>query len=219
MPCEPSPCGPNSVCRAVNESPTCSCQTGYMGQPPYCRPECTTNSECNFDRACINNKCADPCVGACGLNTECRVISHSPQCACKPGYEGDSFYQCTPIKASVPAVVPSQPVAPCLPNPCGPNAVCQERNNAGSCTCVTGYFGNPYEGCRPECVLNSDCPENLACINNRCQDPCPGLCGINAQCQMINHIPNCACTSGYVGDPHDRCILREGKKIILLCIR
>lgn len=114
------------------------------------------------------------------------------------------------LPSATPAPKPSTPIQPCVPNPCGANAVCQERNNAGSCTCVTGYFGNPYEGCRPECVINSDCSENRACINNKCQDPCPGLCGIRAECQMINHVPNCACLSGYFGNPYDKCILREG---------
>lgn len=97
-PCEPSPCGPNSVCRAVGETPSCSCMSGFYGNPPYCRPECVSNSDCNFDKSCINNKCADPCVGACGINTECRVISHSPQCYCRSGYEGDPFDQCLPVK-------------------------------------------------------------------------------------------------------------------------
>lgn len=96
-PCEPSPCGANAVCRISGEAPSCSCLPSYSGSPPYCRPECVTNSECSFDKACINNKCADPCLGACGQNAECRVISHSPQCRCQPGYEGNSFDQCLPI--------------------------------------------------------------------------------------------------------------------------
>nr|1OIG_A Chain A, Dumpy, isoform Y len=24
---------------------------------------------------------------------------------------------------------------------------------------------------RPECVLNSDCPSNQACVNQKCRDP------------------------------------------------
>lgn len=96
-PCEPSPCGPNAVCRVSGDSPSCSCLPNYYGSPPYCRPECVTNSECSFDKSCINNKCADPCLGACGQNAECRVVSHSPQCRCQPGYEGNSFDQCLPM--------------------------------------------------------------------------------------------------------------------------
>lgn len=91
-------------------------------------------------------------------------------------------------------------VDPCSPSPCGSNAVCKEFNGAGSCTCLQNYIGNPYEGCRPECVLNSDCPANLACINTKCRDPCPGSCGRNALCQVINHMPVCNCYPRYTGN-------------------
>lgn len=98
-PCTPSPCGPNSLCRVVEETiPSCSCLTGFIGNPPYCRPECISNSECPFEKSCINNKCADPCIGACGRNAECRVVSHSPICTCRSGYEGDAFDECQLIK-------------------------------------------------------------------------------------------------------------------------
>lgn len=117
------------------------------------------------------------------------------------------------LSFSAPPPKPIDPTNPCQPNPCGPNAICQERNNAGSCTCISGYFGNPYEGCRPECVINSDCPEHLSCVSNKCQDPCPGLCGSNAECQMVNHIPKCVCILGYVGNPYENCIIREGEII------
>lgn len=100
---------------------------------------------------------------------------------------------------------PIEHVRPCLPNPCGTNAVCQERNVAASCVCVSGYIGNPYEGCRPECLLHSDCQQNLACINNKCQDPCLGFCGANSDCQTVNHIPKCNCMPGYDGNAYERC--------------
>lgn len=109
---------------------------------------------------------------------------------------------------------PVTPSEPCVPNPCGPNAICQERYNIGSCTCANGFFGDPYEGCRPECIVNSDCAESRACINKKCQDPCPGLCGVNAQCQTTNHVPSCTCIHGYVGNAYESCILREGRSYI-----
>lgn len=94
---------------------------------------------------------------------------------------------------------------PCNPSPCGSNAVCKERNGAGSCTCLPDYFGDPYSGCRPECVTNSDCPRVRACVNNKCADPCPGVCGIDAECYVVNHSPSCACRPGYTGDPFTQC--------------
>lgn len=94
---------------------------------------------------------------------------------------------------------------PCSPSPCGTNAVCREQNGIGSCSCLPDYIGDPYEGCRPECVINSDCPTNFACIRTKCRDPCPGTCGPNAQCQTINHLASCTCSTGYSGDPFRYC--------------
>lgn len=94
---------------------------------------------------------------------------------------------------------------PCIPSPCGPNAICKEQNNAGSCSCLPDYIGNPYEGCRPECILNSDCPPQFACLQNKCKDPCPGTCGLNAECHVVNHLASCTCHNEYTGDPFNFC--------------
>lgn len=100
---------------------------------------------------------------------------------------------------------PTEKPDPCHPSPCGANAVCKERNGAGSCTCLLEYVGDPYTGCRPECVLNSECPQNKACVNNKCVNPCAGVCGANAECRVINHAPSCSCISGHVGNPLVAC--------------
>lgn len=209
-PCQPSPCGPNAVCRAAGESPSCSCLPEFIGAPPNCRPECITNSECSHDKACMNQKCADPCLGLCGQNAQCHVISHTAMCTCRYGDTGDPFNACNAIRVQNPEVV-----TPCQPNPCGANAVCRQVNNAGSCQCLPEYYGNPYEGCRPECVLSSDCPSNRACQNQKCVDPCPGVCGLNAICNTINHLPTCNCLSEYVGDPYRYCQIPEKRKFCL----
>lgn len=103
------------------------------------------------------------------------------------------------------SVVTEQPPQPCNPSPCGANAICKEQNGAGSCTCVADYFGDPYSGCRPECVTNNDCARDRACVNNKCRNPCPGVCGLNAECSVFAHAPTCICVSGYVGDPMTAC--------------
>lgn len=101
-------------------------------------------------------------------------------------------------------IVPER-VNPCLPSPCGSNAQCTERNGAGSCKCLPNYIGNPYEGCRPECTLNSDCASDTTCVNLKCIDPCPGTCGTNAECYVVNHTPICSCYPSYTGDPYRFC--------------
>jgi hypothetical protein len=182
-----------------------------IGNPPYCKPECIGNTECSSHLACINQKCKDPCPNACGLNAECKVISHTPMCYCLNGYTGDPFGQCSIVRQDYPVEVHT----PCSPSPCGSNAICREQNGAGACTCISDYFGNPYEGCRPECVLNSDCTSSLACISNKCKDPCPGTCGLNAVCQVVNHLPSCSCISGYSGDPYRQCNFKQNERKIL----
>lgn len=130
-------------------------------------------------------------------------------CTCSVGYTGDSFTQCEPVRLAAIEVV-----NPCQPSPCGTNAVCTERNGAGACQCLAEYLGNPYDSCRPECVLNSDCPANKACQNQKCVDPCPGTCGQNAECNVANHIPTCNCFIGYVGDPYRNCNKPAERKIV-----
>lgn len=99
-----------------------------------------------------------------------------------------------------------QPIArPCDPTPCGSNAVCKERNGAGSCSCMPNYFGDPYIGCRPECIQNSDCSRDKSCLNTKCIDPCIGLCDAQAVCRVTNHLPVCTCPPGYTGNPLVRC--------------
>lgn len=174
-------------------------------------------------QACINEKCKDPCPGSCGTYATCVVQNHQPSCTCYDGYTGDPYSACMPIPSktsntvnhnetksdlfSTMILVQREPehVDPCNPSPCGVNAECNVRNNAGSCTCLPDYFGDPYHECRPECVLNTDCPKTRSCLNNKCKDPCPGMCGLNAECFVSNHAPTCSCLSGYTGNPSVAC--------------
>lgn len=98
------------------------------------------------------------------------------------------------------------PVDPCNPDPCGVNANCEVVNGYYDCTCRPGYFGNPFVSCKPECIINSDCPLYLTCINNKCIDLCPGSCGVSAHCNIINHEPKCTCPRGYEGNPQVECL-------------
>lgn len=82
----------------MNNQPVCSCLTNFIGSPPNCKPECMVNSECKPHRACINQKCVNPCHSKpCGQNTECKAINHSPICSCQPGYSGNPFTICNPV--------------------------------------------------------------------------------------------------------------------------
>jgi hypothetical protein len=107
-----------------------------------------------------------------------------------------------------PAVEPvvARPENPCVPDPCGPYSTCRpESSGRPACTCKPGYFGAP-PNCRPECLLSSDCGLSQACVRQACVDPCPGTCGTNAECKVVNHNPICSCPVRFSGDPFINCI-------------
>lgn len=94
-PCLPSPCGVNTHCLERNGAASCQCITDYIGDPYVeCRPECVQNSDCSKSKACINQKCENPCSDICGQNAECNVLNHNPLCECYPGYTGNPMLGC-----------------------------------------------------------------------------------------------------------------------------
>lgn len=195
----------------------CTCVPEYLGDPyRECRPECIMSNDCPKNKACIRNKCIDPCPGTCGQNAVCSVINHIPMCSCLEGYGGNAFIVCNKIQGKFKIKISFciatiqfnfiAPVSrkPCDPSPCGPNSQCREINSQAVCSCIPGFIGSPPI-CRPECVTSSECPLNRACVNQKCIDPCPGTCGIGAVCQVVNHNPICSCPPRYSGNPFTRC--------------
>lgn len=223
-PCAQSPCGPNSQCRPINDQAVCSCLPEYVGSPPACRPECLSSSECSSTLACVNMKCSDPCRAApCGTNAVCTTHNHSPICSCRTGFEGNPFTVCNVRPLASPRKIytllkiyrptqfymkclaePSTDINSCQPSPCGPNSACRNANGHSACSCLATFTGSP-PNCRPECTINQDCQRSEACINQKCIDPCPGSCGLNAQCVVQNHVPICSCFDHYVGNPFVVC--------------
>lgn len=98
-PCNPTPCGENSQCRTINGHAVCSCLTGYIGSAPNCRPECVVSATCDQNRACVRQKCVDPCPGTCGANARCQVVNHNAICSCAIGFSGDPFVECRRIES------------------------------------------------------------------------------------------------------------------------
>lgn len=104
------------------------------------------------------------------------------------------------------ATVLREPINPCVPSPCGPNSQCRVIGTQAACSCLPNYIGQS-PNCRPECTINAECSSILACINEKCQNPCLQSCGINAKCSVINHNAVCTCVDGYEGDPTSQCVL------------
>lgn len=237
-PCDPNPCGTNAQCKSQNGAINCVCPANYIGDPfGSCRPECLLNTDCPREKSCVKNRCVDPCQGTCGSNADCRVANHIPICSCKEAHTGDPYGSCRPIPVIskrqcwqeflaalnihfttyriVPPTSPSVIEKPCDPPPCGPHSTCRPVGNAPVCACQPGYLGIPPE-CRPECVSSSECAPAQACLNFKCQDPCPGTCGRDAQCKIVNHNPICICPAGWIGDPLTGCRIIPSKKTTLL---
>ena len=104
----------------------------------------------------------------------------------------------------------------CYPNPCGPNGLCRPSSGGSFvCSCTSGYFGTP---CRPECTVNTDCPMDRSCLNQKCVDPCPGVCGINAICSVMAHSPKCSCKERFTGNPYSRCYGMDIAKEMIMFI-
>lgn len=68
------------------------------------------------------------------------------------------------------------------------------------------FIGVPPQ-CRPQCIANSECAPDFACINKKCQNPCQGACGSNAVCRVVSHTATCFCPEGYIGDAALQCTL------------
>ena len=137
--------------------------------------KCTYNQDCPRNTVCDGGLCRPPCA----TNDECALTE-----SCARG-------QCTNPCSSDAA--------------CGLNAVCQMVRHEKQCSCPPGYRGNPLVLCQPECTNDAGCPLQQACIGQKCRDPCPGSCGVGAECFVVNHAPICTCPVGYTGDPMTQC--------------
>ncbi|KAG8335480.1 hypothetical protein J6590_067428 [Homalodisca vitripennis] len=68
---------------------------------------------------------------------------------------------------------------------------------------TVGYFA--LITAQIQCMAHRDCLESQQCVDMKCADPCPGACAHNSYCQVLNHMPFCACPPGFVGNPFTGC--------------
>lgn len=213
-------------------SPEVQCKIQPI-EVPLPKPECTRDLDCANDKACINQQCRNPCAdnpSICGQNAECRPQLHRAICICRDGFTGNAQTACFESKPStfkshslthfvclsvgcrsdsdcppIHACVNRECVDPCSYTQCGLNAFCRpDSNHRARCYCPDNFRGNPLIRCeRPECVTDAECPYNLACRDERCENPCN--CGVGAICNVNNHVAQCSCPPGYVGNPQLGC--------------
>lgn len=223
----PCDCGLHSSCFVQNHRPICSCEVGYEGNPNIaCRTVgCRIDSECDSGKACLNGNCVNPCLvnDPCGINAECYVYNNKATCKCLSGYRGNPQDRCYVIgcqsNSQCPAdrqCINSQCINPCVyEKPCSEKAECRVQNHIPVCKCPIGMIGNPYIDCRsepvPECIEDRDCPPRLACLNEKCQNPCTVLtpCTRPADCEVVPSLPVrtmiCVCPSGYISSGSGMC--------------
>lgn len=186
---------------------------------------CTTNSECESGRACVNGVCINPCTisDPCGINAECYPVGSRAECRCASGYRGNPRERCFVVacrsNSDCPddrACINAQCISPCIyEHPCASRAECRVQNHLALCRCPPGLIGNPYVTCRPEvvaeCKTDGDCSALLACFNGKCKEPCRELqpCNRPADCQVVNSLPVrtmiCVCPSGYISSGSGTC--------------
>lgn len=212
-PCHPSPCNPNGECKVRNDVAVCI------------YPECLINSDCSRDRACFSQRCRDPCIGACGINSICQTVNHRPICSCPAGYYGDSQIQCRiTIDKPRPECTRNSEcsndrtcfeeicVNPCDLGSCGVNSRCQVLLHRAVCVCNEGFTGNPQQYCREiGCRGDDECALSQSCINQNCIDVCEVTqCGLNAICRSDGyHKSRCVCPEGFLGSPNHQCVHPE----------
>lgn len=236
----PCDCGNNAECYVQNHRPICSCKRGFEGNPNIaCHTVgCRIDSECDSGKACVNGNCINPCIvkDPCGINAECYVNRNRAECRCLSGYRGNPFDRCLVVGCTSNSDCPNdrqcinaQCINPCIyDDPCSSRAECRVQNHMALCRCPPGFIGNPYVGCRkevePECRIDGDCPSKLACLNNKCQDPCLLLapCHSPSECVVVGSLPVrtmiCVCPEGYISSGSGTCVPTTGIKEVGACV-
>ncbi|KAF7389943.1 hypothetical protein HZH68_011800 [Vespula germanica] len=233
-PCLSNRCGPNAECIVNRHHPTCHCQEGFAGNPQIqCfKPECNTDHDCPYDKACQNGNCFEPCLLSeitCGRGAECITVEHKAQCICPQGKQGHPYVACISTICHYNEDCADHEICDRLNRICRPvcdietcaeTAICVGRDHQPKCTCPTGTSGNPYVECnrievQPECLEDIECQSNLACINAQCQDPCgpTNMCTQDQECKVLNTIPLrtiiCLCPPNTITNNNGNCIKIE----------
>lgn len=247
--CDADTCAVNALCSASHHQPTCTCLPGYQGnayvqcvesRTPTVTAECTQDSQCPSQTACVNTKCVNPCrLGQiCSPDQECRVSDSLPlrtvMCLCPPDTIATQDGLCRRIQAAPQCrvdqdckdsdrCVQGNCIEACRIDSCGLNAQCISRAHQAMCTCPEGYAGNAHVECtrvqylppapQAECTRDDDCHVGYGCVNQRCVNPCTAdVCGPSAFCHVEVHQPVCRCPPGYSGNPRERLVGFCGSK-------
>lgn len=182
------PCGDQAVCEAILHRPVCKCPIGWAGNPHiecftcesilclrllhsrfskyYFLDECQVNADCPLDKACVSNKCINPCrQTSCGDRAECKVDYHQPRCVCPPGLQGNPIVKCVAVECHNDNDCASDEKCNPLTNKCFPvcqaercgadEAICSGVDHRKVCSCPPPLLGNGnvYCGLKRKMIL------------------------------------------------------------------
>lgn len=123
----------------------------------YISAGCKADSDCVYDKACINSNCLNPCTThSCGHGAECIVQAHKPHCICPAGTQGSPMVSCVSVVCQYNEDCADheacdrlnrrcRPV--CEQDTCAEQATCLAQSHQPTCTCLSGFQGNPYIEC------------------------------------------------------------------------
>ena len=229
-------CGRNALCTVVLHKPRCECPNCYVGRAHVaCRPSrkcdsnkkpdplpqivggCKKDADCSPASACNRkaSKCFDPCTStSCDSNKQCVVSNHKATCQCKYSLvinqQGALTCPDRQVECRQNSDCPSNQACdagacknPCSPRLCAAGKECQVQDHRPYCVCA--------DSCNPSvsiCLRDKGCPENLACKNFQCVNPCEGKqCPDNTPCEVVDHQAVCKfCPPGFITDANYGCI-------------
>eukprot|EP00121_Abeoforma_whisleri_P005603 Awhi_evm1s5082 len=167
---------------------------------PFCTFECTSDSMCDGDQACISNERVDPCADSpCGTGATCEVINHRPVCSCPSGFSGNPFTRCLDIDE---CEDPSK-------SNCDENAVCFNTDGGFQCECQGGFEGDGHFCEETKSCRTCNFGYNDGCNDCRCDQEGNSQC-TKRKC-IIHTTPFCTfeCTSDAMCDGDQACIYNE----------
>lgn len=203
--------------------------------------------DCPYEKACINDQCVDPCINGrvyCGLNAICQTQNHEAICECPLGTQGNPFVSCVSGHCQYNEDCADHEACDRLNRACRPvcdeetcalDAVCLPRNHQPQCECKAGLVGNPHQQClppeqtitiqssKPSCLHDSECPSQLACINQRCSNPCAlaQVCSSQQTCTVLDILPLrtmiCKCPKDTFTDNAGNCVALRQHEIYAGC--